>query len=153
MTTTPPEPPAGSILQTTKTSLGLAFDYTPYDNEIIIAINSVLANLNQLGIGPDGGMSIDGYDQTWDDFLVRVDETVADPRLAHCKSYMHLKVKMLFDPPSVGYLVDANAKMIEEAEWRIMVAQDDVIHPLPPPPPRVIPWYEDEDVVLDGGGP
>jgi hypothetical protein len=104
MTVTPPEIPAGSILQTTKTSLGLAADYTPYDAEIVIAINSVLANLHQLGIGPDGGMSIDGYAQTWDDFLVRVDELVGDPRLNHVKSYMHMKVRMLFDPPPLNPL-------------------------------------------------
>jgi hypothetical protein len=152
MTVTPPEIPAGSILQTTKTSLGLAADYTPYDAEIVIAINSVLANLHQLGIGPDGGMSIDGYAQTWDDFLVRVDELVGDPRLNHVKSYMHMKVRMLFDPPSVGYLVDAYNKMIQEAEWRIMVAQDDIINPLPPPPPPLNPLEIDE-VVLDGGAP
>lgn len=153
MSGTPPEIPTGSILQTTKTSLGLTDDYTPFDSEILIAINSVLANLNQLGVGPDGGMSIDGYTQTWDNFLIRVDETVADPRLSHVLSYMHLRVRMLFDPPGVGYLITAYEKMIAEAEWRIMVAQDDVIHPLPPAPPPIIPWYVDEDIVLDGGAP
>lgn len=154
MTETPPEPDQDSILLTTKRSLGLEPDYTPYDGEIIIHINSVLANLNQLGIGPAGGLAITGTDETWDDFLVRVDELVADPRLNHCKSYMYMRVKMLFDPPGTGYVLTAYEKMIQEAEWRIMVAQDDIIHPLPPPvisEPYDIGGYE--EIILDGGAP
>lgn len=153
MTVTPPEPDPDSILLTTKTSLGLEAAYTPFDGELIIHINSVLANLNQLGIGPDGGMFITGMDETWSDFLVRVDELVPDPRLNHVKTYMTLKLRMVFDPPSTGYVVTSYEKMIQEAEWRIMVAQDDVIHP------RTIPTEVVEDdvfvdeVVLDGGAP
>lgn len=154
MTVTPPEADPDSILLTTKTSLGLEAAYTPFDGEIIIHINSVLANLNQLGIGPDGGMIVTGTDETWTDFLLRADELVSDPRLNHVKSYMFLRLKMLFDPPSTGYTVSAIEKMIQEAEWRIMVAQDDVIHPRTLPETVV---YDEgasiEEVVLDGGSP
>jgi hypothetical protein len=132
----------------------LPADYTPFDGEILIHINSVLANLNQLGIGPEGGMFITGVDETWSDFLVRVDELVPDPRLNHVKSYMTLRLKMIFDPPSVGYLVTSYEKMITEAEWRIMVAQDDVIHPRTLP--TTVVYDEDasiEEVILDGGAP
>jgi len=159
MTETPPEPNPDSILLTTKRTLGLDPDYTPYDGEIIVHINSVLANLNQLGLGPVGGMVIDGADATWTDFLVREEQTVPDPRLNHAKSYMHMRVKMLFDPPSVGYVLTAYEKMIQEAEWRLMVAQDDIINPLPPPE-ITNPDDLDEDfladqhvIVLDGGAP
>lgn len=151
MTVTPPEVPDGSILQTTKTSLGLAVDYTPFDAELIVHINSVLATLTQLGIGPSGGMSITGYSETWDAFMLRTDELVADPRLNAVKSYMYLRVRMLFDPPSVGYVVTAMEKQIEQLEWRIMVAQDDIINPLPPVITDVTDIFG-EDVILDGGG-
>lgn len=153
MTVTPPEYVPDSILQSTKKALGLTLDYTPFDAELVIHINSVLANLNQLGIGPDGGMLIEDETPTWSDFLRRVDEVVPDPRLNHVKSYVYMRVRMLFDPPSVGYLVTSYEKMILEAEWRIMVAQDDVIHPRAPAPPPIIPWYVEQEVVLDGGDP
>lgn len=153
MTEPPVETDPDSILLTTKRSLGLEADYSPFDGEIIIHINSVLATLNQLGIGPAGGMLVTGTDETWTDFLVRVSETIADPRLNHVKSYMHMRVKMLFDPPNVGYVLTAYEKMIQEAEWRIMVAQDDIINPLPPPDTTTDPYTWYEEVVFDGGAP
>lgn len=153
MTVTPPDPDPDSILLTAKRSLGLEADYAPFDGELIIHINSVLANLNQLGIGPEGGMFITGVDETWSDFLVRVDELMPDPRLNHVKSYMQLRLKMLFDPPSTGYVVTSYEKMIQEAEWRIMVAQDDVIHPRTIPTEVVTDDVFVDEVVLDGGAP
>lgn len=116
-----------SILEETKQALGLAPDYTPFDAEIIMHINSVLANANQLGIGPDAGLLVVNSSDTWDELIG------TELRLNHVKSWMFLKVKMLFDPPAVGYVLTAMEKMITEAEWRIMVAQDDIIHPAPPP--------------------
>lgn len=154
MTVTPPEPIPGSILQDTKASLGLAVDYTPFDAELIMHINSVLAILNQLGVGPAGGMSIDGDTQTWDDFLIRVDESVADPRLNDVKSYVSMRVKMIFDPPNLGYVITSWEKVLEELTWRIMVANDDAVHPLPPPvieQPSDLRGYE--ELILDGGAP
>jgi hypothetical protein len=115
-----------SILDDTKAALGLASDYTPFDAEIIMHINSVLANLNQLGIGSDAGMEIVNKNNTWAELIGE------ENRLNHVKSYMYLKVKMLFDPPNTGYVLTAMEKQIDQAEWRITVAQDDIIHPLPP---------------------
>lgn len=122
---------AGSILSDTKKALGLADDYTPFDAEIIIHINSVLGTLNQLGVGPEEGYAIENKNQTWDDLLND------DPRLNSVQSYVYLKVKMLFDPPSVGYVLTAMEKMILEAEWRVTVAQDEIKVP-PPPPAEVV---------------
>jgi hypothetical protein len=158
MTVTPPDPPViptESILQTTKTQLGLTADYTPFDAELIIFINSVLATLNELGVGPGGGMSIAGYDETWDDFLTGVGETTATPLLNSVKTYTYLRVRMLFDPPSVGYLVTAYEKMIDEQTWRIMVVKDNIDHPLPPPPLTQPSDIYDvlEEMILDGGTP
>lgn len=123
---------AGSILTDTKKALGLADNYTAFDHEIIMYINSVLATLHQLGIGPGIGYAIANASDTWD-------ELIADEkRLNSVQSYMYLRVKMLFDPPTVGFVLTAVKGMIEEAEWRITVAQDEIIHP-PPPPVVVVP--------------
>ena len=121
---------AGSILTDTKKALGLAEDYTAFDPEITMHINSVLATLHQLGIGPETGYAIANSSDTWD-------ELIADEkRLNSVQSYLYLRVKMLFDPPSVGYVLTAMEGMIEEAEWRITVAQDEIVRP--PAPPVVV---------------
>lgn len=148
-----PEQLAESILTSTKSALGLAPDYTDFDPELILHINSVLANLHQLGIGPIGGFMITDDTATWTQFLLRTDEVISDPRLNHVKSYTYMKVKMLFDPPRLQSVLTAYEKMIEQAEWRIMVAQDDVINPLPPEPlPDSVDEFGDE-IILDGGSP
>lgn len=152
-TPTPEQIAAESILTSTKSALGLAEDYTDFDAELILHINSVLANLHQLGIGPDGGFLIEDKNATWTQFLVRNEEIVADPRLNHVKSYMYQKVRMLFDPPTNQGVITAFEKMIEQAEWRIMVAQDDVINPLPPPTVTDPVDIFGDDIVLDGGAP
>lgn len=113
----------GSILVETKAALGLAADYTPFDPEIIMHINSVLSDLNQLGIGPEAGFEITDDSQTWTDFLA--DEL----RLNNVKSYVQLSVKMKFDPPSVGYVLTAMEKQLEKAEWRINVAREEITYP------------------------
>jgi hypothetical protein len=131
---------ADSILTDTKKALGLADDYEAFDPDIILHINSVISTLNQLGIGPLEGYAIADKGGTWD-------ELIADEkRLNNVKSYIYLRVRMLFDPPSVGYVVTAFEKMILEAEWRIMVAQDEILYP----PSLNVP-DPDEDVVYVPG--
>lgn len=125
---------AGSILTDTKKALGLADDYTVFDQEIIMFINSVMSDLNQLGVGPPAGYAIANNTDTWDELLA--DEL----KLNSVQSYMFLRVKMLFDPPTVGYVLTAMEKMIDEAVWRITVGQDEIVHP--PPPPVVVPPYD-----------
>lgn len=102
-----------SILTTTKKVLGIEEDYTDFDVDIMLHINSVLSTLNQLGIGPDEGLMILDASPTWVDFLG------SDPRLNPAKSYMHLRVRLLFDPPNTGYLVKSYEDQIKELEWRL----------------------------------
>ena len=124
---------AGSILTDTKKALGLAEDYTAFDPEIIMHINSVISDLTQLGIGPQTGYMIVNSADTWDELIG--DES----RLNSVQAFIYLKVKLLFDPPSVGYIITAMEKMIEEATWRITVAQDEIVHPPPVEVPVVNP--------------
>lgn len=117
---------ADSILTTTKRTLGLAEDYTAFDQELIVHVNSVLGTLNQLGIGPETGFMIDDKVATWNEFLGD------EPRYNPAKSYMYLRVRLLFDPPTVGYVLTAMEKQKEELEWRLNVAREEIDHPLPP---------------------
>lgn len=113
-----------SILKGTKLSLGLETDYTPFDFEIITLINSALATLTQLGIGPTEGFMISDETAVWDQFIGD------DARFNQVKTYVYLKTKMLFDPPNTGYLVTAMIDVIKETEHRLSEIRESDI-PLP----------------------
>lgn len=147
MTETPPEPIAPpSIMVAMKQALGLAEDYDPFDPELIMHINSAIADLHQLGVGPESGFEITGPNETWDQLLA------GDPRMNHAKSYLYLSVKMKFDPPSIGYVLTSMEKLLEKTEWRINIAREDIKYPLPPEPVEIPddPFGELE-IVIDGG--
>lgn len=113
-----------SILNSTKKILGIADDYTAFDLDIITHINTVFSTLTQLGIGPIIGFFIEDDSAVWEDFIED------DPRFNSIKSYVFLKVRMLFDPPTTSYLIDSMERQIEELEWRLNVVRENDI-PLP----------------------
>lgn len=107
-----------SILTSTKKMLGITDEYTHFDADIIMHINSVFVILNQLGVGPDAVYRIDDKDDMWADFMAD------DPQLEMVKSYMFLKVRMLFDPPQSSAVMESMKNMINEFEWRLNVAAE-----------------------------
>lgn len=107
-----------SILTSIKKLLGIGEDYTHFDADIIMHINSVFAVLTQLGVGPSEGFSIEDDLNTWNEFLPD------DPRLNTVKSYMYMKVKLLFDPPTGSTHAEAMNRVISEFEWRLNVAAE-----------------------------
>jgi len=109
-----------SILNSIKKLLGIQLEYDHFDADIIMSINTALATLTQVGVGPKHGFTVTGYDETWEDFLGD------DPRLAMVKSYVQLKVKMLFDSSTLtSSVIDAMNKMMNEMEWRLTVVTDE----------------------------
>lgn len=100
------------ILNDTKKVLGIAPDYTAFDLDIIMHVNSVFATLHQLGIGPDEGFAIEDDSVSWDAF-------VSDNRMNSVKTYVYLRVRMLFDPPGTSFLLNALESQAEELEWRL----------------------------------
>lgn len=105
-----------SILTSVKKLLGIAEEYTQFDEDIIMHINTVFLNLTQLGVGPEEGFSIEDDSAIWDDFI---EDNI---QLQAVKSYMYLKVKLLFDPPLSTSVVESMNRMIAELEWRLNVA-------------------------------
>lgn len=105
-----------SILTSVKKMLGITEEYTSFDADIIMHINSVFMILNQLGVGPETPYVIVDKTNTWDEFL-------NGERLELVRSYMFLKVKMLFDPP-VGTVNESYNRQIAEFEWRLNIAAD-----------------------------
>jgi hypothetical protein len=102
-----------SILQSTKKLMGIESDYTHFDPDLILHINSVLMGLTQMGIGPEEGFSITNKDDTWSDYLGEV------TNLEGVKSYMALKVRLIFDPPASSSVSDALNRYTQELEWRL----------------------------------
>lgn len=107
-----------SILTSIKKLLGIAEDYTQFDADLIMHINSVLLVLTQLGVGPADGYLIMDKNDLWEDFLMD------GPSVEMVKSYVYLKVKLLFDPPLSSAVIEATNRMIAEFEWRLNVAVD-----------------------------
>lgn len=107
-----------SILQSTKKSLGIDFAYTAFDPELIMFINSAFPVLTQLGIGPPEGFAIEDDNTDWDDY------NAPPVQLNYIKTYIFLKVKLLFDPPGTSYLIEAVNKQIAEAEWRLSAMRE-----------------------------
>lgn len=107
-----------SILTSVKKSLGIEASYKQFDMDIILAINTVFSVLTQLGVGPETGFSIQDEEAEWTDFIEE------DPRFEMIKTYVYLRVRLLFDPPSSSFVVDAFKNQISELEWRIQVAAE-----------------------------
>lgn len=103
-----------SILLTIKKMLGIAEEYIAFDIDLIVNINSVFLTLNQLGVGPDIAYHIDGVEETWNDFLKEDKD-----KFPGVETYVYLKTRLLFDPPTNSFLVDAMQKQCDELEWRL----------------------------------
>lgn len=109
-----------SVLTSIKKMLGIAEEYTYFDADLIIHINSVLSILTQIGVGPSEGFSIKDKNAVWTEFISE------NARLELIKSYIYMKVKLLFDPPLISAVIESINRMTSELEWRIQVAADPV---------------------------
>ena len=106
-----------SILTSIKKLLGIMSDYTNFDDDIIIHINTAFAILNQLGVGPEGGFMIVDANSRWEDYTT-------EKNLNMVKTYIYLKVRLLFDPPTSSALIESINRTLSEIEWRIFLEGD-----------------------------
>ena len=107
-----------SILTSVKKLLGLNEEYTAFDADLIMHINSVLMILRQMGVGPQEGFGISDATATWSEFCQGKEDIEA------VKSYTALKVRMLFDPPQSSSTMEATKNLISELEWRLYAECD-----------------------------
>ncbi len=108
-----------SILTSIKKLLGIAEDYEHFDADIIMHINSVFMILTQIGIGPSEGFSIEDKSSKWTDFIPKESSV----NFNAVKTYMHLRVRLLFDTPT-GTVLDMCKQQADEIEWRLKVAAE-----------------------------
>lgn len=104
-----------SILESTKAAMGIVPEYDNFNDQLIMLINSAFSTLSQLGIGPDDGFAIEDNTSTWDEFLngKRV--------LNFVIQYVHIYVRLGFDPPQNSSAVQFMKQQLDELTWRINV--------------------------------
>lgn len=102
-----------SVLNTIKILVGIEPSDDAFDTNIIVLINSAIMTLRQIGIGPPNGFSITDSSTVWSDYIsdIKLYEAV--------KEYIHLKVAIVFDPPTSSYVMEAMKDQIKELEWRL----------------------------------
>lgn len=120
-----------SILKSIKKLLGIPEEYTVFDSDVITHINSAFSTLTQLGIGPATGFMIEDDSSEWADFLAD------DMQYNAVKTYIALRVRQIFDPPSTSYLISAFNDQIKELEWRLNVYREET------------GWVDPDPVVVD----
>jgi hypothetical protein len=108
-----------SILISTKKILGIDAAYDAFDLDVITHINAAFSTLYQLGVGPDTGFSIEDDTKVWDDFISG-DEVIVNA----CKTYVYLRVRILFDPPMTSFVLTALKEQLQEYEWRINILRE-----------------------------
>lgn len=123
-----------SVLQSTKKALGIASDYTAFDLDITMHINTSLGTLYQLGVGQlaDQAVVEDG-DTTWDQIWT------TQANLQMIKTYIALDVKRVFDPPATGFTSDSIDRRLAELAWRISVATSTTPNTPPAETPGPVP--------------
>ena len=104
-----------SILTSIKKLLGIEEDYEQFDPDIIMHINTVFALLKRMGVGPSKGFSIQDSESTWQDYMGEDPDAI----LESVKTYIYLKVKIIFDPPTSSAVMEAIKENIKELEWSL----------------------------------
>jgi hypothetical protein len=127
-----------SILTTIKKLLGLDEGYTVFDLDVITHINTAFSTLTQLGVGPSSGFMIQDETAVWSDYVMD------DWEYNQIKTYIYLRTKQYFDPPTTRYTISSIDNMINEFAWRINVHREETgwVDPNPPDPvPPDYPWW------------
>lgn len=140
-----------SILDSTKKSLGLDADYDEFDLDIIVLINSSFSTLHGLGVGPEEAFMIESASTTWDEFLM------GDARYNSVRTYVYLKVRLMFDPPTIASVASAMQEQTKELEFRLnVIAENDKYQTTPISRPLDggnVFGDPSRTSLFDGGGP
>lgn len=119
-----------SILNTIKKMLGISVEDSAFDADVLVAINSAIMFLHQIGVGPEDPILVVDQNTEWDAL------TTNTAIQAMSKTYIYLSAKMVFDPPGTSFAIEAFRKILDELYWRIQVVSDPYI-PEPVVPPEV----------------
>jgi hypothetical protein len=107
-----------SILNSVKKVLGMEASYTAFDTDVLMHINTAFSTLHQLGVGPPDAFVVSNSTPEWSSFIASVDGIEA------VRSYVFLRVRLLFDPPTTSFGITAMENMVKEMEWRLNAVVD-----------------------------
>lgn len=107
-----------SILTTTKKLLGIPEDYTHFDSDLVVFINSALNILTEMGVGDKEGFVITGSNELWTDYIPNYS------KLSMIKEFVYLKVRLMFDPPQSNAFIEAINSRLDELTYRIYITAD-----------------------------
>lgn len=110
-----------SILNSVKAYLGISEDDEAFDSDILMAINAIMVVLNQLGVGPSEPFTVRNAMQTWANLL-------GTNPIGGVREYVNMRVRMLFDPPTNTYIMQALKEQTDELEWRIIAEVDKKVY-------------------------
>jgi hypothetical protein len=108
-----------SILKTVKKLVHIPPENDEYDEDIILHINSAFSDLHQLGLGPDDDFIIENDTATWDEYIG------STKYIQSVKTWVVLKVRLVFDPPATSFTIDAYQKQLDELTWRLNVQREE----------------------------
>ena len=108
-----------SILISVRKQIGLDENCPDFDSDLIMHINSAFLNLKQIGVGPDEGYAIEGVDEKWNDYINTEQNPESKVLLSAVKTYIYVKVKLIFDPPQSSAVIELLKQSLAEAEWRL----------------------------------
>jgi hypothetical protein len=135
-----------SILDSVKKVLGFDAEYTAFDVDILLYINSAFGSLKQLGVGSDTGFVISDNTTLWVQYVTSMSY------LGMVKQYICMAVKLAFDPPGTSFGINAIQEQIRELGWRICVAVEAEVPPSDPFAVAEILELAGEDAVVFEGG-
>lgn len=110
-----------SILTSVKKAIDIAAEYDHFDPQIIMHINSVFSDLREIGVGPKDGFVIEDDTSVWTDFMSDANKLWFE----NVKSYMYLRVQLLFDPPAQASVLASKERQAEKLEWRLNFAAEE----------------------------
>lgn len=136
-----------SILDSVKHVLGISSDYTDFDIDVIMHINTSFMVLNQLGVGPSDPFVITDNTKLWTDFSSDINKIQA------VQTYIQLNVRLIFDPPATSFTIDAYEKVIAEMVFRLNVMGEEINPPSDPLPKKnEVPWawppFDNDEIVV-----
>lgn len=110
---------SSSILDSIKRLLGISSQDDGFNGEIKDLINAEFLALHQLNVGPEDGFSIEGADETWDEYTTNTHLQDA------VRQFIYLRVRMVFDPPASSTVAEAINGRISELEFRLNVQAEE----------------------------
>lgn len=136
-----------SILNSVKKIVGVSADDTAFDLDIVTFINSAFSALHQIGVGSTATYFIEDDEDEWTDFI---DEDDVNAQLV--RTYVCMRARMAFDPPTTSYLIGALNEQIKEFEYRLSINREDTEWVDPNPVPELTVDEFGDPVIVDGGG-